>query len=476
MRPILIAVMAVLAMAAGAPAVSAHQTVPADQGAPSRPMVTVTRDGDSWTADYELDRDAAVWAFSHSALIQASRRPWRLDQWRVVTPGVVLERVGHYDIVRAADGGPVPRRISIAFRPKSENLEADYGVLAFTDGSVALPSGQFDVFPLASVAEADAAPQDLNGYAVQAGPATVTWRDRAGPVLFRGERLDEAVAADADTYVLFGRADMVDSARLVTVTDPQLPDWISGGIQDFAPQVADLYAARLGPGQTERPTVMLSWAGPTSGMTSIGGSVMPGLIVMRFEGEGVLAPTTRVLNSSRWFIGHESAHFWLGQVVRYERARDAWITEGGADLMAIRALKAIDPAYDARGELQKEVDDCVRLAVAPVAEAAGRGEHRALYACGAVFAMTAEAAQRRATGGDWFDFLRPLIDVSREDGVLTRDEWLDALDAVSGDASLRRDMETLLDQGSPEAGEVVAGLLERAGVPARREDGRVVLG
>ena len=189
----------------------------------------------------------------------------------------------------------------------------------------------------------------------------------------------------------------------------------------------------------------------------------------------MVEPSARVSTTARWFIGHESAHFWLGQVVRYERASDAWITEGGADLMAIRALKAIDPAYDAQAALQKEVDDCIRLAVQPVVEAAERGEHRAHYACGAVFAMVAEGAQRRATGGDWFDFLKPLIDASREDGVLTRDEWLDALDAVSGDASLRRDIETLLDEGSAQAGEMVAGLLGRSGVAMRREAGRVVL-
>lgn len=475
MRPILIAVMAALALAVDVSAASADQTIPSAQSVPSQPKVTVIRDGDVWTAEYVLDRDAPVWAFFRSALILESRRPWRLAQWRIETPGVVLARAGNYDILRAVDGGSVPRRVRIAFTPKSENLEADYGVLAFTDGSVALPSGQFDVFPLGSVAEAETVPQDLNGYALQGEPATVTWRDRAGPVLFRGERLAEAVAADAETYVLFGRADMAESARLVTVADPQLPGWIGGVLQEFAPQVADVYAARLGPGQTDRPTIMLSWAGPTPALRSMGGSVMPGLIVMRFEGVGVVEPSAAVLSTSRWFIGHESAHFWLGQVVRYERARDAWITEGGADLMAIRALRAIDPDYDARAEMQREVDDCIDLADAPVVEAAGRGEHRALYSCGAVFAMVAEAAQRRATGGDWFDFLKPLIDASREDGVLTRDEWLDALDAVSGDASLRRDMEELLDAGSSRAADVVSGLLERSGVAVQRQDGRVLL-
>ena len=445
------------------------------QTAESQPAVTVTRDGNNWTADYALDRDAPVWAFFRSSLIQETRRPWRLEQWRVLTPGVVLEHVGAYDVLRAADGGPVPRQVRIAFTPKAENLEADYGVLVFTDGSVALPSGQFDVFALDSLAAAAAAPADLNGYPLETGPAQVTWRDSAGPILFRGRRVDAATEVEADTYVLFGQAGQVEGPRLTTVADPQLPGWIGQAIGDFAPRVADYYTRRLGTGQTEHPTIMMSWAGPTPGRTSMGGSVMPGLIVMNFDGVGVVEPSAGMLGLARWFIGHESAHFWLGQTVRYERERDAWITEGGADLMAIRALKAIDPAWDARAELQKEVDDCVRLADQAVAEAGSRGEHRANYACGAVFALAAEAAQTRATGGDWFDFLQPLIAGNRADGVLSRDEWLSRLDSVSGEPSLRVDIERLLDQGSDDPAGLIDGLFERAGVPHRRDGARVVL-
>lgn len=468
------AALAALTLTLGACA-AGQPVEPARVAAASRPAVAVTRDGDRWTADYSLDRDAPVWAFFRSSLIQETRRPWRLEQWRVLTPGVVLERVGSYDILRAADGGPVPRRVQITFTPRGENLEADYGVLVFTDGSVALPSAQFDVFPLPSPEAAAAVPNDLNGYPLEAGPALVTWRDAGGPILFRGRRLPEVTEAEADTYVLFGRASIVEGARLTTVADPQLPAWIGEAIEDFAPRVADYYTRRLGAGQTEHPTIMMSWAGPTRGLTSMGGSVMPGLVVMAFEGVGVVEPSAQVLGMARWFIGHESAHFWLGQTVRYERERDAWITEGGADLMAIRARKFIDDAWDERRELQKEVDDCVRLAGQPVAEAGGRGEHRAYYACGAVFALAAEAAQKRATGGDWFDFLQPLIAANRADGVLTRDEWLTALDVTSGDPALRRDIERLLDEGATDPAAAIAGLLERAGVACTREGSRVVL-
>ncbi|KAK0330644.1 hypothetical protein LTR94_032027, partial [Friedmanniomyces endolithicus] len=181
-----------------------------------------------------------------------------------------------------------------------------------------------------------------------------------------------------------------------------------------------------------------------------------------------------MLSVSRWFIAHESAHFWLGQAVRYEYARDMWITEGGADLMAVRALQSLDPTYDARGELQKEVDDCLSLTQGRgVSTASERGEHRAYYACGAVFALAAEAAQESANGGDWFDFLKPLM--RQEDGVLRREAWLAALTRVSRDPSLRGDVERLLDEGASHPDAVVERLFERTGVAFRREGARLVL-
>lgn len=469
-----------MVMAAGVlSACATTPTVPADQteeaAAPPPAEVAVTRDGDVWTADYVFDRDATAWAFERSSLIQGTREPWRPKDWSVVTPGVVLERVGDLDLLRAVDGGAVPRQVSLRLTPSNDDLEADYSVLIFTDGSVAMFSGAFNVFPLETAEAIAAATADRRSVEGEWADVRITWTDRAGPVLSKGERLAQATAQNGDTYVLFGQAQMKEDERLVTVVDPQLPGWIVATIEDFAPRVIDYYAERLGPGETRRPTIMASWYGPNPRLTSLSGSVLPGLVTASFEGKELLEESPDVLARNRWFIGHESAHFWLGQTVRYEQSRDSWITEGGADLMAVRAQKTLDPAYDARTELQQEVDDCVSLGVKPVSEAGRRGEHRAFYACGAVFALTAEAAQARATGGDWFDFLKVLIEESREDGVLTRDEWLSHLTTVSGDAGLRASMETLMDEGAAEPATVIADLFDRSGVVYRLDGGKIVL-
>src|SRR6185503_13160088 len=103
--------------------------------------------------------------------------------------------------------------------------------------------------------------------------------------------------------------------------------------------------------------------------------------VMTYEGAGVLEENARTRGSGLWFIAHESAHFWLGQAVHYDTARQSWITEGGADLLAIRTVPQVDPTYDWRGALQKEVDDCAALSAGRgIASALERNEYRAYYA------------------------------------------------------------------------------------------------
>lgn len=440
--------------------------------------VEVTRDGGQWTVDFVLSADAPVWVFNHSALLREARAPWRPNRWTVRTPGVILDRQGNFDVLRSVDGGPVPRRIQIDMRPEPGDLEADYDPsLVFSDGTVALYSDQFDAFPLESVEAVRALPLDLSETETHGDPATVTYRDRAGPVLFKGRRMAEATAADAGTYVLFGEARVEIGEGVTTVIDPALPGWLGQQLGDFTPRVMAFYASRLGPNEGGQPTLMVSWTGPTRGVTSMGGSVLPGMISMNFEGEGVLDPEPAALARARWFIGHEGAHFWLGSNgLRYARARDAWITEGGADLMAVRATRTIDPTYDSAAELQREVDDCIAMATSkPVASAGERGENRAYYACGAVWSLALEAAQRARTGGDFFDVVVELQRRNADDRTVTREEWLSLLTDVSGDPSLRTGIERMLDKGAANPAGEIAHLFERTGVAFRMEGDRLVL-
>jgi len=433
-------------------ALTAEATPAAAQEPPADPalVASVQREGDVWTADLVLPRAARAWVFARSPLTEQGSRQWRQPRWTVETPGVRIERRGFYDALVSTNGRPVPPRVRIRFLLTPDRMAGDYDPsLIFTDGAVALYSRQFDAFPVDDLA---AIARFQPGGELPWSTARVTWRDRAGPVLANGRRQAAAtlLSEGEGTYVLFGGSAPAVTPDLALVIDPQLPAWLRSSIASATPGMLARYTRAFGPWPGGRPTIMASWAGPTSGVTSMGGGALLGLIVMRFEGEGVLAENAAARQSNLWFIAHEAAHFWLGQTVTVESAQDGWITEGGADLLAFRAVGAVDSTYEPRAQLQAAVNDCVRLSAGRgIARANERNEHRAYYACGAVFALVAETASRRP----FTAFVRTLIDEHRHRREITRADWLALLTRLSRDPTLARD---------PKA--VVASLFTRAGV------------
>ncbi len=425
----------------------------------------VIRDGDGWTADFRFPSDRAAWGFLRSPLTEAGGIPWRPQSWTVETPGISLQRRGHYDLLAAAPGRQVPRNVRIRFSPFPGRMAADYDpAIVMTDGSVALYSEQFDSFPLNDPADAETYPADAGAAPLLPHTTRVTFRDQNGLLLHAGRRRPQVtIDDDSGSFILFGPASPVSTEGAALIVDPQLPVWLNDMLRRSAAPLLNLYAERLGPGPERKPTIIVGWAG-TGGHFSMGGGTLPGTIVMRFEGAGLLEPNPETGRTSLWFIAHEAAHFWLGETVRYASPRDGWITEGGADLLAMRAISSVDRNYDPLPQLQKSVEDCAALTRGRgVADAIERAEHRAYYACGALFALVAEAA-----GGEpFFDFVRALIAQHREDGVVTRSDWLDELDRRSGGNALRGRIERLIDHGSDHPAADIAALLRAAGIPFR---------
>ena len=429
--------------------------------------VAVVRDGDAWTADLRLHRRARAWVFVRSPVSEEARRPWRPQSWTVETPGVRLERHGHYDVLVAA-AGTVPERVRIRFTPFRERVAGDYDpALVFSDGSVALYSEQFDAFPTDDIAGIERMPADIAAADIRYSATRASFRDARGRVLYGGRRRSSvSIETEGDgSYILFGAIEPIVTDAMALVIDPQLPAWLRTAIAAATPPILARYAAALGPAPGPKPTIMVSWSGPTPGRSSMGGGALSGLIVMRFEGAGVLAGDVRARQSNLWFIAHESAHFWLGQAIRYRNGYESWITEGGADLLAIRAIAAVDPTYDARAQLQSAIDECIRLSAGRgVARALDRNEHRAYYGCGAVFALVAEAVSRRP----FVQFVRGLIVANRADREVTRADWLAALDRASNDPALSRDIGVLLDRGAEDPRAAIASLFTRAGIAFTR--------
>lgn len=473
-----------LAMALAQP-VAAAAARPAAMGARGskpagyRAMLTHQADG-SWLLDYHFRKAAPAWFFLRS-FPKLDGSSWRMANWRVETPGVTLERIGAYDVLRATGGNL--RRVRIRVTPYDRSLKADYSpFLQFSDGGVAVFDGHYALVPLRHADAAARLPSDLNGVDVEILPATLAIRWPGQPLLARGVRTQGLARADLrgePGYVYAGPARVRETPAYAGIIDPQLPGWIAEELDGLTPRLFALYATKLGQGATPRPMAMVAWGGGSEPGMSFGGSVLPGTVVMRIAGRQTVAPSAAIRTRLRWFFGHESAHFWLGQTVRYSRRAEAWITEGGADMLAIRALETLVPGYDPRPELQREVDDCVQMTGAgkPLSGAAARGDVRTNYACGATLLIAVEGARRqRDAGADLFGWVRSFIDAHRAEGHVSQADWLAAFDATVPDPAARASVRRFLDEGVPDPVAFVDTLFEACGVAHRREGDRILLG
>ena len=477
MRNFWLLVGAALLCASACTAGPASEPVSMTEAAPPAVEASVTRNKAGWRADYTFNQRAPVWAFTHSALLRDTRAPWRPLQWQVITPGVLLDQVGGREVLRMRDGSDVPAQVQIELRPASAAVEASYNpALVFSDGGVALFSDQFDVIPIASMDLATQLPPDLSEAGLAPAEVEVTWQDASGPVLFKGQRQQAPSAQSADTYILFGTPPAIETDQFTVIADTALPGWIRETILASTPDLINLYTDRLQLSPPVRPMVFASWNGPTPRLYSMGGSVMEGLIAIAFEGEGVVTPSDDLRLQAQLFLAHEAAHFWLGQLAGYEREADMWITEGGADLMAARALESLEPDFPTRDFLQTAVDDCSGfLQAGPVASANQRGHQRAHYVCGTVFALVAEGFARQAGEESWLDLVSALIRDNLEDKVITRADWMAMLGGYAKRSDIGPAIARLIDEETPEPEAALSALLTEAGISHELTEGRIVL-
>ena len=421
-----------------------------------------------WIAEYTFTKPAPVWFFQHSK-DSIDDVHWRLKSFKVATPGVTLARLGNFDVLYRRNNRPL-RHVRIQIVPFSRPLRADYvPALTFSDGGVAFYSGQFVVSPLGSRAAVEVLPSNPDWKKIEDVPERLTVEDRGRRMLLRGRIARDVVTlslSDPDTYVYSGDAPLLAAKHFAEVMDPGLPTWVRSQLDTFLPRLMQFYTGRLGVPSGNKPTALIAWEGTKRPGISLGGSVLDGLVVMDISGRKMLAADPKILAGLRWFLGHETSHFWIGQTIHYSTREEGWITEGSADLLGMRAIQNIVPGYDPRPKLQAEMNDCLKLngAGKPLSTAEDRGADKAQYACGALLLLAAEAALKRKDGSaDALSFVRRLIDANRLDGEITEAKWLDSFSQVAGPAA-RDEVQGFIDRGVADPLAFWADLFTKTGV------------
>ncbi len=432
--------------------------VPAAAAEPVR--VAVTQDRDGFIADLTLPTDAPAWGFWRSSTAASDNQSWRVKSWQVLTPGVTLQRRGQQDALVGVNGHSVPRTVRVRLTPFTGDLNANYvPALDLGGGTVALFDGHFALFSVARLDKLDSLPPGFDPTLVGDPGTAVEFKGRH--VQIAGDLEGYHAGRSSGAYAIFGLLPTVSGDGVDTMIDSELPKWLTNYLSGYTPKVIRALTSGLGPAGLDQPTILASWEGIGREGASMNGGTLKGLILMRFEGRQAVSELPALRNMARWFVAHEAAHFWLGQAVSYDSPRDSWIMEGGADLLAIRTIAGLDPSYDGRTLLNEALRDCAKLATKPVASALERNEHRAYYACGAVFALIAE----KVNGNNFFGFTKGIIAANQVDKSINSADWIAALVRTSGRPDLGRTIARLIDQGSPDPKDELVSLLSETGIP-----------
>ena len=187
------------------------------------------------------------------------------------------------------------------------------------------------------------------------------------------------------------------------------------------PLILGRYARALGPSPVGQPTLMVTWAGPTTGMTSLGGSVLPGL-----DHDGASkaracssAERARQRRYARWFVAHETAHFWLGQAVGYRQSAQQLDHRG-------RRRPARLPRHRRRRSRATTRKAAARGASPIALPLPAQRRHRRRLCSAASFALIMPAARSsrsspsRPAAATFTAFVKTLIARNRATGVVTR--------------------------------------------------------
>ncbi len=383
-----------------------------------------------WQVEYRLSEPVAALVFARG------NGDYRAATWRLPR-GFVLERLGATDRIRRKNGKPF-ERLKANVDSYSERIPKDYTpFIRFSDGSVAVFSGQFIV----GVPESGMDSDFIDG----ANNDNTRWPHSAQlglvPGSFGTMIVDAKVATEAETvelgegeYIYFGDGVALETPHLTSVMDAAAPTWLRDLLYESMAKTFEFYADRLGPLAGGKPFMLTSFT-PLEGrrISFTGGVIGSQMAIQLALGDGIIdKPEEREFMAQ--FFAHESAHLWNnGQVIAADGS-EAWLHEGSAEAMAWLALAelGIHTEATATALFERAANECIDyLDKGPLATAGRRGQFQAYYECGATIAFATHGAAQ-GDGGDLFTIWRALLEESLSgEGSYRAEDYYRQTDAVS---------------------------------------------
>lgn len=310
---------------------------------------------DKWRADYVFAKPVTALALG------AQIGPYRKQAWRLLTPGLQLVADGDKESLHSA--APLTR-LSVEISAYDEFVDAQYAPIdRFSDGGRDFYLG----FLYGSLTQ---------GGRERAMDVTLHLRGLPGETVLAPAK----PGAELGGYAYFGPQTPARMGDVNVIVDPKAPVWLREVIDDTTAQVSQFYAQAFQRPLIDRPLISVALVGldGASGSISIKGGAVGGGIAYRLQGAGLAEDHPRKRAYMARLIAHEMAHLWQLNLTRGGiGGDDAWVHEGGAEAVALEALRAtgIFTAEASDQYAQGLLKECEELKDDMTV-------NRSLYACG----------------------------------------------------------------------------------------------
>lgn len=352
--------------------------------------IVTARDDGRFEVTYHFAGPQSGYFFSRSG------GDYRTSHWTALDDGVTLERIGGFDVI-LFDGPRTGARFLV--EPWFGQITGDYSpYVQFSDGAVALFTGQFEILPVPDRLAVEALDGDIRAWA---GEQPVLGVRIVSPerMVMNGEVLTghaDDISHGDGAFVYIGEGEIETGESFVGVLDGALPGWIRERFDSDLATIFGALEAGWGFELPQRATVFFAFEGYDNPGFSNKGGASRSLLMLQSSGQALREPSPQILAYLQWFFAHEGAHLFQNAAGLYASTSDhAWITEGGANTMANTVLATLDGLPDGRrlAEYRRSYSGCIRsLAAGPLTEAVRRGDHDASYLCGDLIGLMSWSA------------------------------------------------------------------------------------
>ncbi|MFB9372716.1 hypothetical protein ACFFUB_01945 [Algimonas porphyrae] len=442
--------------------------------------LTLTDGGDGpWTLDIaidgpDMDGSEIDWSGSSPVFFSRSNGDYRVARYAAQDDGVKLARIGGFDTLIFDEN---VRAARFAVTPFSGNIRADYTpFIPFSDGGVALFTGQFELLPATDTAAIEGLGGRLSNWSGEQRPIPLTLRsDRSMLVDGRRQSGETTVMVDGGgEYIYFGTADLVEGEYFVGVIDPGLPAWIREDFDDTLGTIFTALEERFGYGLPDRATILFAYRGDDmQGLSNKGGALPGNVLALETAGTALRQPSDAVTGYFQFFFAHEAAHLFQQASGKSLGNQDAaWIHEGHASAVAYRLL--VEQGLQTREAYE------VRLAEAfnrCAAELNGRALSETLYTgyigaydCGEIIAVASDAA---LPDHDLYDLWANMVSIGDDPNRYDAEDYFAALQALGASEPIVGALRVLTTETLPDADAALRGLLSAVDLDFVVSDGRV---